>query len=52
MMWDIYLVIAAAFGVSTAMEVTGVAKILIDIGEALCCCLWLVRFGAHVRAGM
>ena len=40
MMWDIYLVIAAAFGVSTAMEVTGVAKafaeILISIGECPC----------------
>ncbi len=30
MLWDIYLVIAAAFGVSTAMEVTGVAKALAD----------------------
>lgn len=37
--WDVYLTIAAAFGVSAAMENTGVAKwfanLFIDIGDAI-----------------
>ncbi len=36
-LWDVYLCISAAFGVSTAMEVTGVARefanIFISIGK-------------------
>lgn len=39
-MWDVYLTIAAAFGVSNAMEGTGVAaefaQVFIRIGEATC----------------